>query len=45
LVENARAHAFFEKVGFRNHGDPSLVPGMRGEGGERLHQQIMVWNP
>jgi ribosomal protein S18 acetylase RimI-like enzyme len=45
LVENTRALSFFEKMGFRKHGDPTLVPGMRGERGERLHQQIMVWNP
>jgi GNAT superfamily N-acetyltransferase len=45
LVENTRARAFFSRFGFRNHGDPSPVPGMRGTGGERLHQQIMVWNP
>jgi GNAT superfamily N-acetyltransferase len=44
LVENARAYAFFEKSGFRNHGTPTVVPGMRGANGERLHQQIMVWN-
>jgi ribosomal protein S18 acetylase RimI-like enzyme len=45
LVENRRALSFFEKMGFRNHGTPTLVAGMRGKGGERLHQQIMVWNP
>jgi ribosomal protein S18 acetylase RimI-like enzyme len=45
LVENMRALRFFEKSGFRNHGDPTLVGGMRGKRGERLHQQIMVWNP
>jgi hypothetical protein len=45
LVENARARSFFERSGFRNHGDPTLVAGMRGKGGERLHQQVMVWNP
>jgi ribosomal protein S18 acetylase RimI-like enzyme len=44
LVENTGAVAFFERMGFRRHGAPSLVPGMRGPGGERLHQQIMVWN-
>jgi ribosomal protein S18 acetylase RimI-like enzyme len=44
LVENTRAVVFFEKVGFRRHGEPALVPGMRGPGGERLHQQIMVWS-
>jgi ribosomal protein S18 acetylase RimI-like enzyme len=45
LVENTSAVSFFEKVGFRKHGDPTLVPAMRGKGGERLHQQIMVWSP
>ena len=40
-----RALSFFEKMGFRKYGDPTLVPGMRGKGGERLHQQIMVWSP
>jgi GNAT superfamily N-acetyltransferase len=42
LTENARAHTFFEAFGFRDHGEPTLIPGMRGERGERLHQQIMV---
>jgi ribosomal protein S18 acetylase RimI-like enzyme len=45
LVENVRAVSFFEKMGFRKHGAPALVPGMRGKEGERLHKQIMVWNP
>lgn len=45
LLENRRALSFFEKMGFRRHGDRTLVAGMRGKGGERLHQQIMVWNP
>jgi hypothetical protein len=45
LVENTRALKFFEKSGFRNHGNPTLVGGMRGKRGERLHQQVMVWNP
>jgi ribosomal protein S18 acetylase RimI-like enzyme len=44
LVENKRALSFFEKMGFRKHGDPTLVAGMRGKRGERLHQQIMVWS-
>ena len=44
LVENTRAVLFFEKMGFKQHGEPSLVPGMRGRQGERLHQQIMVWS-
>jgi ribosomal protein S18 acetylase RimI-like enzyme len=45
LVENTPAASFFEKMGFRKQGDPTLVPGMRGKGGERLHQQMMVWSP
>jgi hypothetical protein len=45
LIENGRALSFFEKMGFRKHGEPTLVAGMRGKGGKRLHQQIMVWNP
>jgi GNAT superfamily N-acetyltransferase len=45
LAENTRALKFFEKSGFRNHGNPALVGGMRGKKGERLHQQIMVRNP
>lgn len=44
LVENYRAVLFFEKMGFKKHGEPSLVPGMRSQRGERLHQQIMVWS-
>ena len=40
-----RALSFFEKMGFRRHGDRTLVAGMWGKGGERLHQQIMVWSP
>jgi ribosomal protein S18 acetylase RimI-like enzyme len=44
LVENTRAVSFFEKMGFKKHSEPSLLPGMRGPGGERLHQQIMVWS-
>jgi GNAT superfamily N-acetyltransferase len=45
LIENTRAHSFFERSGFRDHGGPTRVPGMRGTKGERLHQQIMVWEP
>jgi hypothetical protein len=44
LLENRRALSFFEKLGFRKYGAPTLVSGMRGKGGERLHQQIMVWS-
>jgi GNAT superfamily N-acetyltransferase len=42
LFENARAVSFFEQSGFRSHGQLSLVPGMRGHDGGRLHQQIMI---
>lgn len=45
LIENPRAHSFFERSGFRDRGEPTRVPGLRGARGERLHQQIMVWNP
>jgi ribosomal protein S18 acetylase RimI-like enzyme len=44
LVENTHAVSFFEKMGFKQYGEPSLVPGMRSPGGERLHQQFMVWS-
>lgn len=44
LVENTGAVLFFERMGFTRYGEPSLIPGMRGPDGERLHQQIMVWN-
>ena len=44
LVENTGAVSFFERVGFNPFGEPALIQGMRGPGGERLHQQIMVWS-
>jgi ribosomal protein S18 acetylase RimI-like enzyme len=44
ILENSRAVLFFEKMGFRRYGEPAVIPGMRGRGGERLNQQIMVWN-
>jgi ribosomal protein S18 acetylase RimI-like enzyme len=44
LVENTGAVAFFARMGFTRYGEPALVPGMRGPGGERLPQQIMVWS-
>lgn len=40
-LENDRAIAFFEKVGFRRYGDTPVVPGSRFEG-RRMHQQTMV---
>ena len=42
LGENGRGIAFFESVGFRRYGPPSLIPGMRMPDGKRLHQQVMV---
>ncbi len=44
LHENSGAVAF-ERMGFVRHGDPLLVPGLRGRRGERLHQQTMIWSP
>ena len=41
LVENERAVRFFDRMGFRAHGNTPLVPGIRHEGG-RLHQLTMV---
>lgn len=43
ILENTRAITFFEKHGFRKHADAPPIGGMRGNNGERLHQQIMVW--
>jgi ribosomal protein S18 acetylase RimI-like enzyme len=42
LGENARGIAFFESVGFKHLGLPSLITGMRAPDGKRLHQQVMV---
>lgn len=42
LAENTRAISFFRRVGFRCHGSPTPVPGMRTQDGGRVHQQIMV---
>jgi ribosomal protein S18 acetylase RimI-like enzyme len=42
LHENRPAVAFFERMGFRPHGPPQLLPGMRMPGGGRMHQQVMV---
>jgi GNAT superfamily N-acetyltransferase len=44
LAENTRAVRFFERMGFAKHGPTALVPGLR-YGGNRLHQQTMVWRP
>jgi ribosomal protein S18 acetylase RimI-like enzyme len=42
LAENRNAIAFFERMGFRRHGPPSLLPGMRTRKGARMHEQILV---
>jgi ribosomal protein S18 acetylase RimI-like enzyme len=44
LAENTGALMFFERMGFKCYGEPSLIPGMRSPDGQRLHQQIMVWS-
>jgi ribosomal protein S18 acetylase RimI-like enzyme len=43
IFENTGAVLFFERMGFKCYGEPSLIQGMRGLDGGRLHQQIMVW--
>ena len=40
--ENAEAIAFFEAMGFRRHGTPKLMPGIRSPLGARHHSQWMV---
>jgi ribosomal protein S18 acetylase RimI-like enzyme len=42
VVENTRAMAFFERMGFIRHGPTPVVPGAR-QRGRRLHQQTMIW--
>jgi ribosomal protein S18 acetylase RimI-like enzyme len=42
LLENGRALAFFERMGFRRLGAPILAPGMRTPDGGRHHLQLMV---
>lgn len=42
IGENHAAIRFFETVGFRRHGEPSLLPGMRTPHGGRHHGQLMV---
>ena len=42
FAENTGAIAFFESVGFRRHGPPAIVQGLRSPSGERLHTQVMV---
>lgn len=41
IVENESAMRFFERSGFRRHGEIPLVPGLRWQG-QRVHQQTMV---
>jgi ribosomal protein S18 acetylase RimI-like enzyme len=41
-AENRSAIAFFEACGFRRHGPPQVVPGMRSPADDRLHTQTMV---
>lgn len=43
FVENKRAISWVtNKLGYRAHGEPYAVPGLRGERGERLHLQLMT---
>jgi ribosomal protein S18 acetylase RimI-like enzyme len=42
FAENAKARPFFEACGFRRHGEPMRVPGMRTREGGRMHAQWMV---
>lgn len=45
LAENTRAIGFFEHSGFRRHGPPVRVPGLRTRGGAHMHTQWMVSDP
>ncbi|WP_037465596.1 GNAT family N-acetyltransferase [Shimazuella kribbensis] len=42
ISQNTQAIKFFKKMGFRKHGEPLVISGMRGWNGENLQQQIMV---
>jgi ribosomal protein S18 acetylase RimI-like enzyme len=42
LAENVAAIAFFDAMGFRRHGAPTTLPGMRSPHGARHHLQLMV---
>jgi len=42
MAENTAAIGFFERQGFRRHGEPTPVPGLRARDGSRLHTQLMV---
>ena len=45
FAENRDAIAFFGRLGFRPHGPPTRVPGMRLRDGSRMHLQRMVREP
>ncbi len=40
--QNRNAIGFFERMGFRRHGEPRLVPGFRLRSGGRMHVQFLV---
>ena len=40
--ENRPAVAFFQRLGFRVHGDPVQAPGFRTRAGAPMHSQLMV---
>lgn len=42
MAENAGAIAFFEGMGFRQHGGPANAPGFRTRDSGRMHVQLMV---
>ena len=42
FAENTAAIRFFERVGFRRHGDRIRTPGMRSPSGEQHHLQYLV---
>jgi ribosomal protein S18 acetylase RimI-like enzyme len=42
LGENTNGIAFFERMGFKRLGPPTLIPGMRTPDGKRMHDQVMV---
>ena len=42
MAENTGAIAFFAAVGFRSHGEPTVIPGLRTRAGTRMHSQTMV---
>ncbi|MCP5067735.1 MAG: GNAT family N-acetyltransferase, partial [bacterium] len=42
IGENHAAIRFFEAIGFRLHGEPVVIPGMRSPEGGRHHAQLMV---